>query len=82
MVNKNRKIEFDLMRIIVSLSSLTFGIYLIHYLVLEVLCKFGINTTMFYPILSIPVLAVITFCIGGLIVWLIRKIPKVGKYIA
>lgn len=69
-------------KIIVSLSSLTFGIYLIHYLVLEVLYKFGINITMFHPILSIPILSIITFCIGGLIVWLIRKIPKVGKYIA
>lgn len=77
-INFSEKIQ----KIIVSLSSLTFGIYLIHYLVLEVLCKFGINITMFHPILSIPVLAVITFCIGGLIVWLIRKIPKVGKYIA
>lgn len=69
-------------KIIRNLSGLTFGIYLIHLLMLKIWYSFGINVQMLHPIVSIPLLAVIVFTSSGIIVWLIRRIPVVGPYFA
>jgi surface polysaccharide O-acyltransferase-like enzyme len=60
-----------------------YGIYLAHALVLVFLeDPFGINYKLCTPIVSIPLTALIAFVISLLLVWLINKIPLVGKWIS
>lgn len=67
---------------IVSISKLTFGIYLIHVLLLEVFYSFGFNIQICHPVLSIPLVSLGVFVCSGAIIWLFRKIPIVGTYLA
>ncbi|HTH82492.1 MAG TPA: acyltransferase family protein, partial [Mucilaginibacter sp.] len=59
-----------------------FGIYLSHALVLYFLEDFGINFQLCAPLISIPVTAMICFILSLLLMWLIKKIPYIGIWIA
>ena len=65
-----------------SLSKLTFGIYLIHVLVLRILYQVGFGISLFHPIISVPIVSLVTFIFAALIIWIIRKIPVIGSYLA
>jgi len=64
-------------RIILKISKNTFGIYLVHVLVINLLYKIGINTLTINPILSIPSLSVLAMIISLIITKIISKV----KYI-
>jgi surface polysaccharide O-acyltransferase-like enzyme len=71
-----RKLSFNIHYI----SSLTFGIFLIHPLFLRILSLSNIDAESFLPIISVPVLSGVVFilsafCIGGL-----KKVPVFNKY--
>lgn len=68
-------------KIIASISSCTLGMYLLHAFVLERLYNFGLTTLSFHPLLSVLVLSVAGFLISWLIVFILRKIPVVRKYL-
>jgi surface polysaccharide O-acyltransferase-like enzyme len=60
-----------------------FGIYLSHALILYLLDDIlGINYNFCTPLIAIPATAVICFLLSLLLVWLLSKIPFVGKWIA
>ncbi|WP_214071733.1 acyltransferase family protein [Mucilaginibacter sp. dw_454] len=60
-----------------------YGIYLSHALILYFLDDpFGINFKLGVPVLGIPVTAIICFLISLLLVWLLSKLPWVGKWLA
>lgn len=68
--------------IIEKISKYTFGIYLVHALVLEVLnAHFGLSTLSFNAMLSVPVIALIVFGISLGISAFIHKIPVLKEYI-
>jgi surface polysaccharide O-acyltransferase-like enzyme len=79
---KNIEIKNNyLTRILASLSSYSYGIYLAHIMVLGLLFYYGIYWSFATPLISVPVLVVgITF-FSYLIVLLIRKMPG-GKYVS
>ncbi len=62
-------------------SQYSYGIYLIHILVLGSLDYFKINGFLFNPIIGVPLTSIICLAISLLIVWVISKLPY-GKYIA
>ena len=64
-----------------AVSALTFGIYLSHVLLLRVFYSLGVNLQLTCTAISVPVVSLLVFVVGGAISWLIRKIPAVGKYI-
>lgn len=65
-----------------KMSKATFGIYLIHALVIAILSKcFNFDTTTFSPIISIPVITILVFVISSIISWLLNLIPGVKKYL-
>lgn len=79
---KKYRIENSIMKKIISfLSDESFGIYLVHILILTLLNNIGINWTFTNPIISIPITALICIILSSLIIYLIRKI-KYGKYIS
>jgi surface polysaccharide O-acyltransferase-like enzyme len=60
-----------------------YGIYLAHALVLYFLDDpFGISYKLCTPIVSIPVTALVCIIISLLLVWIISKIPLVGKWVS
>lgn len=67
--------------IITNLSKHSFGIYLVHVIVLNFFYKFSFDSLSFNPIFSIPVISIITFFISFLISVLFSKIPFLNKYI-
>lgn len=68
--------------LIAKLSKYSFGVYLAHMLVIEVLRDvFKLNTLTFNPILSIPIIAILVFLISFLISGILNHIPILKKYV-
>lgn len=79
-LNKNFKREHTI-DFVSYISKCTFGVYLVHPLVIDCLNKFfGVTTNFFNPILSIPAIALLVFaCSLGISAGL-NKIPFVKKW--
>ena len=69
-------------RLISEISKLTFGIYLIHLLLLKIWYAIGINIQIMHPIISVPLVAFVVFVSAGVVIWCIHKIPFIGTYFA
>jgi surface polysaccharide O-acyltransferase-like enzyme len=64
-------------------SRYNFGIYLSHALILYLLDDIlGINYSFCNPAIAIPATAISCFVLSLLLVWLLDKIPFIGKWIA
>jgi surface polysaccharide O-acyltransferase-like enzyme len=62
-------------------SKYSYGIFLIHLLVLNYLARIGIDAKFIHPILGIPITSILCIFISAGIVYGINKIPF-GKYIS
>lgn len=68
--------------IVGRLSVCSFGVYLVHILVLESLKKhLGLDTLSFSPVLTVPIITAVVFLISSAISEIIGKIPILKKYI-
>ncbi len=77
-IANNNKLD----RIINILSKYSFGIYLVHILVMEQLnIRLTLNTMSFHPVISVPVLSAVIFVISAAVSAVISKIPFLNKYI-
>jgi surface polysaccharide O-acyltransferase-like enzyme len=63
-------------------GNLSLGVYLCHALFLTLLDGEDINYKLCSPILSIPLTALLCFLLSFILIFLISKIPFVGKYIS
>ena len=72
----NRK----LLTAIQFVSNYSFGIYLVHVLVLNTLGSCGFNTQFTHPLISIPVVTIFCTVVSGLIIYLLRKLPFGGYF--
>ena len=81
-----RVCTFKLPEVIVKLRAiaggLSLGIYLCHALFLTLLDGLEINYKVFNPLFSIPLTALICFILSSFLIFIISKIPVIGKYIA
>lgn len=68
-------------KLITKLSEYSFGVYLVHALVAEVISGFNLIPININPLISLAVNVLIVFVISNIIVWLLRLIPFVGKRI-
>ncbi len=64
-----------------AVSNYSYGIYLVHILIIGVLFRNGIYWNFTHPILSLPLLLVVVLICSFGIIYIIRKIP-LGKYIS
>jgi Uncharacterized protein conserved in bacteria len=76
-----KKFSNKVNNIISKLARYTFGIYLVHMLVIYILQEFGFNSYVINSIINIPLLSIISFMISLLIVFIIDKIPIINKYV-
>lgn len=64
-----------------SLSKYSFGIYLVHAGVIEVLHSMGINSLAFgNAAIAVPIITIIVFIISAFISFVLNHIPVVRKY--
>jgi len=70
-----------LIRIRDFISQYSYGIYLIHVLILGFLSKFGLHWLFVHPFIGIPATAFACLLVSSLIIYLMHKLPY-GKYIA
>ena len=60
----------------------SFGIYLIHILILNILSDFfGVNATSYNPLISIPVISMMTFLLSSISIFILQKIPLINKIV-
>jgi surface polysaccharide O-acyltransferase-like enzyme len=64
-----------------TLSNYSYGIYLVHIMIIGILFQKGIYWKFTHPLLSLPLLTVFVVACSFLIIFVLRKIPG-GKYIS
>jgi surface polysaccharide O-acyltransferase-like enzyme len=77
---KNRSFNAVVSGAITYLSSLTFGIFLIHPMFLKILSINNIDAQSFTPVLSVPLLSLFLLFLSAVATGLLKKIPGFGKY--
>ncbi|MFI0490427.1 acyltransferase [Flavobacterium sp.] len=68
-------------KIIDFISKYSYGIYLVHVLVLFYLSKIGMDFSFMNPIFSIPLVTLLCLALSTLIIYAVNKLPY-GKYIS
>ena len=76
-VIENKIIE----RLITTISAYSYGIYLVHIIVIGVLFRNGIYWTFANPLISLALLTIFVLISSWIIIFLIRRIPG-GKYVS
>lgn len=64
-----------------TLASLSFGIYLVHPVVLETIVDLGYGADRFNPVYAVPVSALVIFVCSLLIVWSLSRVPYLRRTI-
>lgn len=64
-----------------TLAKYSFGAYLVHVFVILVLNELGLNTLMCSPIVSIPVVSLISIVISFAASWILNKLPIINKWV-
>ena len=67
--------------IIQKLSKYSFGVYLVHVFILDLLENIGLNTMTFNPILSVPLITVLVYSLSVCVVTALHYIPILKKYV-
>jgi len=70
-----------LLKIQTLISNYSLGIYFVHMIVIGLLFRNGILWTFAHPLISLPLLTVITLISSYIIIFLLRQIPF-GKYVS
>jgi surface polysaccharide O-acyltransferase-like enzyme len=61
--------------IIKTISNYSFGVYLVHVMIISVFFRYGIFWTMAHPLVSIPFVTLLTLISSLIIIYIMRKIP-------
>ncbi|MFA6151832.1 MAG: acyltransferase family protein [Chitinophagaceae bacterium] len=64
------------------LNRYSYGIYLVHVLFLMLLAEYKISGESTHPSIGIPIVVLICLTLSSITVYLVNKIPVVGKYIS
>jgi len=64
-----------------SISKYSFGIYLVHIMIIGIFFQHGIFWTMAHPLISLPLITMMTLVCSLMIIFVLQKIPF-GKYIS
>ena len=78
---ENMEFSEKIKMIIVKISKNTFGIFLVHVLVIQILDRIGINTLIITPILSIPLISILVMIMSQIVTIIISKVPILNKYV-
>lgn len=77
------RVPVKVLRPVSKIAQLSFGIYLIHPILLAVICYvLNRNGIVLPTALFVIVVSVVLLVVSGVLTFLIRKIPKIGRYLA
>lgn len=65
---------------ITVLSKATFGVYLVHPILIDAFKALGLDTITFNPYLSVPVITILVFLASFVVSLILNQIPFVKKY--
>ena len=68
--------------IVQKLSKYSLGVYFVHVFILNLLKDLGLNTLLFNPVLSVPLITMIIYCLSVCVIAVLHRIPILKKYIA
>ena len=68
-------------KVVMTLSRLTFGIYLVHDFFIKLLAGLGLTADAFAPVITVPLSALIVFVLSAAASWALGKIPVVNRYL-
>lgn len=63
-----------------TISNYSFGIYLVHIMVISLFFRVGIFWTMAHPLISVPIVVMLTLITSFIVIFLFRKIPFMAKF--
>lgn len=69
-------------RVVSILAKYSLGIYLAHPLFLWIFEWVGLEPNLFCPVISVPMIAALAMALSLLLSVLLRRIPRIGKYIS
>ena len=80
---KLKDVEFkeSTQKFILDISGLTFGVYMVHVVLLALLDKFGFSPVTYPAVYMIPMLILFVLPTSFFISYVLKKIPFLGKYI-
>ena len=80
-VKRLSRIHFSdrLIRWISTLSDYSFGVYLMHALVIELYARLGLTPTLINPLIMVPAFTVLVYATSHSVAALLRKLPCIGK---
>lgn len=68
-------------KLIIHLSKMSFGIYLIHILIIQMADDlFGINSSVFNAAIFVPCFSIIVFVVSHCLVWILSRIPICNRF--
>lgn len=68
-------------KMITTLSKATFGVYLVHPLMIDVIKSLGLDTITFNPYMSVPAISILVFLSSFVVSLILNQIPFVKKYL-
>ena len=78
---KNAQMKPSTENLILDVSGLTFGVYMVHVVLLALLDKYGFSPVAYPAVYMIPMLILFVLPTSFFISLFIKKIPVLGKYI-
>ena len=79
--SKKRTFSEETQKALRFYSNLTFGVYLVHVMLIALLDRLGFSPLTYNAGWMIPLTFLLVTPLSFLLTWLIRKIPAIGKYI-
>ena len=80
--NISSKLNRVILNILADISAKSLGIYAVHFLFIILFWQHGFTTFLFNGIISVPVISMVVFACSYIVSTIVRKIPKIGKYLA
>ncbi|MEG1634273.1 MAG: acyltransferase family protein, partial [Rikenellaceae bacterium] len=75
-----QKISFKPSKFLSKLASLTFGVYLCHFLIVQICYDIVYPYIDIAPWLQLPLIAIFAFTVSSVIIWILSRLPK-SKYL-
>ncbi len=76
-----RRLELGRSPLWAKVSALSFGVYLVHPVLLDLCGKLGLPDPAWNVAWAVPLEALAVFAASLAVSWVLRRVPKVGKYI-
>lgn len=67
--------------LVVRLSKYSFGVYLVHAYIMELLIQWGMTSVMWNSFIAVPVMGIVIFLLSYIISWVLHMIPGIRKYL-